>query len=179
MIMNSVSYKRATNIALTTNQVGSLIMQKIPARKKLLFFITLITTSFVASAQNGWSAEIEMEGSEGTTLTGKVMATFDQPWAMTFLPDGHSLVTEKEGVIWLLDKNQQKRFSVENVPDVTARGQGGLGDVIIHPEFATNKTVYVSYVERDPQDDALFDRTSPITAQVCQTVKLSGANHLK
>ena len=97
MIMNSVSYKRATNIALTTNQVGSLIMQKIPARKKLLFFITLITTSFVASAQNGWSAEIEMEGSEGTTLTGKVMATFDQPWAMTFLPDGHSLVTEKEG----------------------------------------------------------------------------------
>ena len=110
-------------------------MQKIPARKKLLFFITLITTSFVASAQNGWSAEIEMEGSEGTTLTGKVMATFDQPWAMTFLPDGHSLVTEKEGVIWLLDKNQQKRFSVENVPDVTARGQGGLGDVIIHPDW--------------------------------------------
>lgn len=71
-------------------------MQKIPARKKLLFFITLITTSFVASAQNGWSAEIEMEGSEGTTLTGKVMTTFDQPWAMTFLPDGHSLVTEKK-----------------------------------------------------------------------------------
>ena len=154
MIMNSVSYKRATNIALTTNQVGSLIMQKIPARKKLLFFITLITTSFVAFAQSASSAEVKMEGSEGTTLTGKVMATFDQPWAMTFLPDGHSLVTEKEGVIWLLDKNQQKRFSVENVPDVTARGQGGLGDVIIHPDFATNNTIYVSYVERDPQDDA-------------------------
>ena len=82
------------------------------------------------------------------------MASFDKPWAMTFLPDGHSLVTEKEGVIWLLDSNQQKRFSVSNVPDVTVRGQGGLGDVIIHPEFATNNTIYVSYIERDLQDDA-------------------------
>ncbi len=52
---------------------------------------------------------------------------------MTFLPDGHSLVTEKTGGLWLLDGNQQKRFEVSNVPEVTARGQGGLGDVIIHP----------------------------------------------
>ena len=110
-------------------------MQKIPARKKLLFFIALITTSISALAQSAFAAEIEMKGSKGTTLTGQVMASFDQPWAMTFLPDGHSLVTEKEGVISLLDKNQQKRFAVDNVPSVTARGQGGLGDVIIHPEF--------------------------------------------
>lgn len=129
-------------------------MQNILARKTLLFLLSLITTSFAALAQSSSSEHIEIKGSEGSTLSGQVMASFDKPWAMTFLPDGHSLVTEKEGVIWLLDEHQQKRFLVENVPDVTARGQGGLGDIIIHPEFATNNTVYVSYIERDLQDDA-------------------------
>lgn len=54
----------------------------------------------------------------------------------------------------MLDKNQQKRFAVSNVPSVTARGQGGLGDVIIHPDFASNNTIYISYIERDEKDDA-------------------------
>jgi len=123
-------------------------------RHKIVFIITLIATSLGAFAQTGSSEQVQMKGSGGTSLVGNVMASFDQPWAMAFLPDGHSLVTEKAGKMWLLDENQQKRFSVTNVPDVTARGQGGLGDVITHPEFATNNTIYVSYIERDPQDDA-------------------------
>ncbi|MBD3584893.1 PQQ-dependent sugar dehydrogenase [Salinimonas sp. HHU 13199] len=122
-------------------------------RQKVALFLTLAATSFVTVAQSESSEQIEMKGSNGASLTGSVMASFDQPWAMTFLPDGHSLVTEKTGKLWLLDKNQQKRFSVENVPDVTPRGQGGLGDVIIHPEFESNNTIYISYIERDPQND--------------------------
>lgn len=123
-------------------------------RHKIAFLFTMVATSFVAVAQSESSAQVEIDGSQGTSLTGAVMTSFDKPWAMTFLPDGHSLVTEKTGKLWLLDENQQKRFSVSNVPDVTPRGQGGLGDVIIHPEFNTNNTLYLSYVERDPQNDA-------------------------
>ena len=123
-------------------------------RQKIVFLITMIATSFTTLAQSDSPTQVQMQGSEGTSLVCEVKASFEQPWAMTFLPDGHSLVTEKTGTLWLLDKNQQKRFSVSNVPEVDARGQGGLGDVIIHPEFATNNTVYVSYIERDPQDDA-------------------------
>ncbi|WP_218352253.1 PQQ-dependent sugar dehydrogenase [Alteromonas lipotrueiana] len=123
-------------------------------RHKIAFLFTMLATSFVAVAQSESSAQVEIDGSQGTSLTGAVMTSFDKPWAMTFLPDGHSLVTEKTGKLWLLDENQQKRFSVSNVPDVTPRGQGGLGDVIIHPEFNTNNTLYLSYVERDPQNDA-------------------------
>ncbi|NVK54702.1 MAG: PQQ-dependent sugar dehydrogenase [Alteromonadaceae bacterium] len=122
-------------------------------RHKIAFLVTLIATSFGAFAQSGSAAQVEMKGSEGTTLVGQVRSSFDHPWAMTFLPDGHSLVTEKTGTLWLLDENQQKRFPVSNVPDVTARGQGGLGDVIVHPDFATNNIIYVSYIERDPKDD--------------------------
>ncbi|MDC8830239.1 PQQ-dependent sugar dehydrogenase [Alteromonas gilva] len=129
-------------------------MQKRIIRQKIALLVTLLAASFVAAAQFGSSAQVEMKGSEGTSLVGHVKSSFDHPWAMTFLPDGHSLVTEKAGTLWLLDADQQKRFTVSNVPDVTARGQGGLGDVIVHPEFATNNTIYISYIERDPKDDA-------------------------
>lgn len=123
-------------------------------RQRIAFLFTLLVTSGATVAQSGSAQQVDMKGSEGTTLSGSVLSSFAQPWAMTFLPDGHSLVTEKAGAIWLLDENQQKRFSLTNVPEVTARGQGGLGDIIIHPDFANNNTVYVSYVERDPENDA-------------------------
>lgn len=123
-------------------------------RHKIAIFFTLLMSSGATMAQSDAMQQVEMKGSKGSALTGEVLATFEQPWAMTFLPDGHSLVTEKTGGLWLLDEDQQKRFEVSNVPEVTARGQGGLGDVIIHPDFASNNTIYVSYVERDPEDDA-------------------------
>jgi len=127
--------------------------RKTLTRKKLAIAAAVLATSFTAWAQSGSTMQVEMKGSKGTMLTGSVRSTFDSPWAMTFLPDGHSLVTEKSGTLWLLDENQQKRFEVSNVPSVTAMGQGGLGDVIIHPEFATNNTIYISYIERDKQNN--------------------------
>ena len=122
--------------------------------RKAALLVTLFATSFFTFAQSNSTEQIKMTGSNGSSVMGSVQSTFDNPWAMAFLPDGHSLVTEKAGTLWLLDKNQQKRFAVSNVPSVTARGQGGLGDVIIHPDFASNNTIYISYIERDEKDDA-------------------------
>ena len=122
--------------------------------RKAALLVTLFATSFFTFAQSNSTEQIKMTGSNGSSVMGNVQSTFDNPWAMAFLPDGHSLVTEKAGTLWLLDKNQQKRFAVSNVPSVTARGQGGLGDVIIHPDFASNNTIYISYIERDEKDDA-------------------------
>lgn len=129
-------------------------MRKPNTRQKLTLLFTILTTSFVASAQSELPTQIDMKGSKGTTLVGEAITSFENPWAMAFLPDGHSLVTEKAGTLWLLDKNQQKRFAVTGTPNVKARGQGGLGDVIVHPDFKTNSTIYISYIERDPKDDA-------------------------
>lgn len=98
-------------------------------------------------------------GTNGETITGRVLSNFDKPWAMTFLPDGRALVTEKAGVIWLVNSDGSKAGQIYNGPAVTARGQGGLGDIIIHPGFGGNGlgrgVVYLSYVERDPSDDEL------------------------
>ena len=114
---------------------------------------TLTFGSAAAHAQGGESLDIV--GSEGTALEGTVLERFDGPWAMTLLPDGRGLVTEKAGALWLIDENGAKLGEVGNVPAVEARGQGGLGDVIAHPDFADNGVVYLSYVERDPDDDSL------------------------
>ncbi|GFD66930.1 PQQ-dependent sugar dehydrogenase [Alteromonas sp. KUL106] len=139
---------------------------------KTALLVTLFASSFFSFAQSDSSKQITMKGSNGTTVIGNVKSSFDNPWAMTFLPDGHSLVTEKTGTLWLLDENQRKRFSVSNVPSVDARGQGGLGDVIVHPDFASNSTIYISYVERDEEDDAL---SGAVIERATLTITDSGA----
>jgi len=148
-------------------------MRKKMIKQKLAVLATVMAASFTTAVQSSWAEQVEMQGSKGTAVVGNVLATFDQPWAMTFLPDGHSLVTEKPGTMWLLDENQQKRFSVTNLPEIIARGQGGLGDVIIHPEFSTNNTIYLSYIERDPQDDAY---SGAVIERATLTITDTGAN---
>lgn len=66
---------------------------------------------------------------------------------MTFLPDGRLLVTEKPGALKLLDITSGRVGDIAGIPAVAYGGQGGFGDVILHPAFATNQFVYVSYAE--------------------------------
>lgn len=79
------------------------------------------------------------------------VASFQQPWAMTFLPDGRLLVTEKRGALKLLQPGSAAR-EVSGVPAVDFGGQGGFGDVVVHPGFASNGLVYLSYVEAGEGD---------------------------
>jgi aldose sugar dehydrogenase len=72
---------------------------------------------------------------------------FDEPWAMTFLPDGRLLVTEKGGALQLYDPKRNSTGAISGVPAVVDAGQGGLGDVVLHPDFARNQLVYLSYAE--------------------------------
>lgn len=96
-----------------------------------------------------------VSGSDGVELTATSLETFDSPWAMTFLPDDRAVVTEKGGTIWLLNTDGTKAGEITGGPSVVARGQGGLGDFILHPDFAETGEVYISYVERDASDDSL------------------------
>ena len=76
----------------------------------------------------------------------EVVADFHEPWALAFLPDGRMLVTEKKGALFVVD-NIGRKFPVRNVPDVDYGGQGGFGDVALHPDFANNNMIYLSYAE--------------------------------
>lgn len=84
------------------------------------------------------------------------VATFDEPWAMAFLPGrgvpmtAMALVTEKRGRLWLVSTATGQRTTVSGVPTVDYGGQGGLGDVIVHPDFAGNGFIYLSWAEGGP-----------------------------
>ena len=69
----------------------------------------------------------------------------ERPWSMTFLPNGDMLVTEKPGRLRIIRDGRLVAAPVEGVPEVYARGQGGLLEVTAHPDFASNRMVYLSY----------------------------------
>ena len=75
---------------------------------------------------------------------------FNEPWAMTFLPDGRLLVTEKAARLRLFNPDTRQTSEITGLPSVAYGGQGGLGDVILHPQFANNRYVYFSYAEVGP-----------------------------
>ena len=84
------------------------------------------------------------------------VATFDAPWAMAFLPGSGvpmtnmALVTEKAGKLWLVDVSSGKKQEVAGVPAVHVQGQGGLAEVAVHPDFAGNHRIYLSFPEAGP-----------------------------
>jgi len=107
----------------------------------------LIAASFFAFAcQSGSQTEaIAATGDNPFNIT--VVADFDEPWAMTFLPEmNQALITEKKGKLLLWESGGEV-VEVGGVPKVAYGGQGGLGDVIIHPDFGNNRFVYLSFVE--------------------------------
>jgi len=77
----------------------------------------------------------------------EIIATFNEPWAMAFLPDGRLLITEKKGRLLLVTQNGQTMSEVAGVPDVDYGGQGGLGDVVLHPDYEDNGVIFLSYAE--------------------------------
>lgn len=107
----------------------------------------LLCTSFLAAACQPSVSDAAPPSSGDKPFETTVVADFDEPWAMTFIPGTrYALVTEKKGKLKLWE-NEGAVIDVEGVPTVAYGGQGGLGDVILHPDFANNGYVYLSYAE--------------------------------
>ena len=90
-------------------------------------------------------AEVSIIGSSGSTIKIKKIAVFDEPWALTFINKNDLLVSTKKGKLWLVKKDGTK-FLIDGLPDITYGGQGGLGDILPHPNFSQNSLLYLSFV---------------------------------
>ncbi|KAI1159861.1 soluble quino protein glucose dehydrogenase [Nemania serpens] len=70
-----------------------------------------------------------------------------EPWAIAFLPDNRVLVTERRGNLRLVNPTTKVKGTITGVPAVAYAGQGGLHDVALHPKYAENSLIYISYAE--------------------------------
>lgn len=77
----------------------------------------------------------------------EITSHLEHPWALAFLPDGRMLVTERPGRLRLIGADGGVSAPIRGLPDVDARGQGGLLDIALSPGFAQDRRVYLSYAE--------------------------------
>lgn len=135
------------------------------------------------------AAEQQFRSEEGTVTVSTVADGLRNPWALAFLPGGKDmLVTERAGNLRVVNAEGKVGPPISGVPKVWAEGQGGLLDVVLSPEFAKDRTVYLSYAEEGSdgkagtavgrgqlsQDRARLENFSVIFRQ---QPKLSDGNH--
>jgi aldose sugar dehydrogenase len=111
---------------------------------KVLFALTTLPLSYLSFAESE-----PVIGSEKQALTYEVVTSgLSHPWSMAFLPDGGMLVTERVGRLRLIDSaGRLDPVPIEGLPKTEQHGQGGLLDVVLHPDFPNNRWVYFSYAE--------------------------------
>jgi glucose/arabinose dehydrogenase len=98
----------------------------------------------VAIAAPALAQTVKSEKHEFRVVT--LVRGLHNPWSIAFLPDGRMLVTEREGRLRIVSKDfQLDPKPVEGLPEIVASGQGGLLDVVLHPQFEKNGWIYWSY----------------------------------
>jgi glucose/arabinose dehydrogenase len=108
--------------------------------------ITLTTSLLIVTATRG--ANTSFDSSAGPLEIETVASGLSTPWALAFLPDGRLMVTERPGRLRVVTRQGQLSQPVGGVPEVWASGQGGLLDVALDKDFASNATLYLCYAER-------------------------------
>ncbi|WP_420386422.1 PQQ-dependent sugar dehydrogenase [Roseivirga sp.] len=113
-------------------------------KKLATFCIGLSFLSLSCSAESVNTPSKNPEQAAGVKAE-LVNGDLKNPWGMAFLPDGKILVTEKEGRIVLLEDGVIINDDVSGGPESVVRGQGGLLDIELHPDFESNQWVYFTY----------------------------------
>ncbi|MEM7193272.1 MAG: PQQ-dependent sugar dehydrogenase, partial [Pseudomonadota bacterium] len=131
------------------------------------------------------AAERTVDTEAGPLKVETVAEGLARPWGMAFLPDGRLLVTERVGTLRYVGADGTVSEPLTGVPDVLAKGQGGLLDIVLDPDFFENKLVYFTYAEpgeggagttvaRARLEDNALENLKVIFQQ---TPKVSGSGH--
>jgi len=119
--------------------------------KQLIIFSALVLVSFSSCAQQ---SETIVKAEDPKTInytTEVIVPDLDIPWGMVFLPDESILITEKSGK--LIHFKDGKKTNIEGLPEIYVRGQGGLMDIELDPNYKTNGWLYFSYASAQGEEN--------------------------
>ena len=111
------------------------IKHKVNSRNKILIFSFLIVLAITNSL---FASDLKYD-------VEKIEYEFNHPWSSATLPNGNILVTELSGKIKQINIKTRDVIDINGVPKVLFRGQGGLSDIILHPEFEKNNILFISF----------------------------------
>ncbi|MHC8326831.1 PQQ-dependent sugar dehydrogenase [Pseudomonas sp. LB1P83] len=116
--------------------------------RKTLLATFCASVLITATAPVFAAAPQDMNSEQGTLEVWQVAKGLEHPWALAFLPDRKGmLVTERPGNLRVVEYDGKLSAPINGVPKVWAKGQGGLLDVVLSPDFKQDRTVYLSYAE--------------------------------
>ena len=92
-------------------------------------------------------AQTVVRSEAGPVRVTEVARGLDTPWSLAFLPDGNMLVTERAGRLRVVTPDGKLSAPIQNVPRVHASGQGGLLDVVVGPDFARDRLIWLSFAQ--------------------------------
>ncbi|MCK7551254.1 PQQ-dependent sugar dehydrogenase [Marinobacter goseongensis] len=107
---------------------------------------TALTLTGIATVSHG--AAQTLTSDKATFQLETIAEGLAHPWALAFLPDGSQLVTERNGQLRRIRDGKLQKVPIEGLPDLVVSGQGGLLDVILHPDFENNQTLFLSYAHK-------------------------------
>ncbi|VVN94129.1 PQQ-dependent sugar dehydrogenase [Pseudomonas fluorescens] len=122
--------------------------------RKTLLATLCASTLITAAAPVSAAPAQELKSEQGTLEVTPIVEGLDHPWALAFLPDRQGmLVTERPGNLRVVSADGKLSAPLDGVPKVWAKGQGGLLDVVLSPDFKQDRTVYLSYAEGGGKGD--------------------------
>ena len=112
---------------------------------KKFLMISICFVSTIKAEDSDWDTRIVK--TEKVSFQVETYADgFEIPWGMAFLPDNRMMVTDRIGDLWIVEKDGKDKVKVSGeIPNVRSKGQGGMLDVAVHPDFNTNSYIYLSY----------------------------------
>ena len=125
--------------------------------RSLIYALPLIFAACSPNGSNAAAGDVKT-ASDGKPFNVEVIADFDEPWAMTFLPNtSHALISEKKGKLLIWDyaaprTDEDDFIEISGTPEVDYGGQGGFGDVVASPNFSNDDSIYLSWVEAGKAD---------------------------
>ena len=120
-------------------------------KKITILFTLFFSVIFLSCDAQVKTNDISIKEEVKNYTLENVVSNIEVPWGMTWLPDGSMLITEKSGILYQV-KNGTKT-EVKNMPKVYNRGQGGLLDIALHPDYAKNGWIYMTYASGEGEGE--------------------------